>query len=62
MVSDVGAGGMAGVRRVGRPLVSRDLLTVSLWMPNSLATRRLETQDMPEARLRTHGPEPQNAG
>ena len=37
MVSDAGAGGVAGIPRVGGLSASVYLLTVSLWIPNSLA-------------------------
>ena len=42
MVTDAGAGGVAGVRRVGGLSASMYLLTVSLWIPNSLAIRRMD--------------------
>ena len=41
MVSDAGAGGIAGVCRVGGVWASMYLLTVSVWIPNSLAIRRM---------------------
>ena len=44
MVSDAGAGGVAGVRRVSGVSASMYFLTVSLWgwIPNSLAIRRMD--------------------
>ena len=42
MVSDAGAGGVAGVRRVGGVSASMYLLTVSLWMSIFLAIRQMD--------------------
>ena len=43
MVSDVDTGGVSGVRLVGGLSVSMYLLTVSLWIPNSLAIPRMDS-------------------
>ena len=43
MVSDVAAGGVAGDRRIGGLSASIYFLTVSLWIPNSLAMPRMDS-------------------